>query len=122
MTNQEILNQIDKLEKAIGSGTTPESVKATLVKKVEKLKSELQKTEEKIEKKEEKIEKEEKKLQSEVEERIAKLEKAVGGIRNLTSLPAVIFLASAKHENTALKEANKKNTIPNIRNFIFLIM
>ena len=77
MTNQEILDQIAKLEKAINSPSTPESVRPTLVKKVEKLKSELASTQEKVEKKEEKIEQEEKKLHSDVEEQITKLEKAI---------------------------------------------
>jgi len=36
-----------------------------------------------------------------------KLEKSLGGIKNMSSLPDVLFIVDVGHENIALKEANK---------------
>ena len=50
-----------------------------------------------------------KKEQLEIDRKIKKLELFVGGIRDLKELPAAIVLASAKREQTAVREANRKN-------------
>lgn len=47
-----------------------------------------------------------KKEQLEIKREIARLEKLVGGIRELSGLPDAIFLASAKRARTAVREAS----------------
>jgi len=47
-----------------------------------------------------------KKEQLEISREVARLEKLVGGIRGLSSLPDAIFLSSAKRARTAVREAN----------------
>lgn len=73
MTNEQILSQIEKLEKGLSNSQVPESAKPQLRAKIEALKSQLKQAEEKSEEKIEKIEKEEKKIESELEETIKKL-------------------------------------------------
>lgn len=87
-------------EKWLGGTITNFKVINGLVKKLENLEN--QATLEDYEKKYTKKERLEFSLE------IEHLNKEVEGIRNLTSLPAVIFLTSAKHEKTALLEAKKK--------------
>ncbi len=48
-----------------------------------------------------------KKEQLEIDRKIKKLDLLVGGIRELKELPAAIVLASAKREQTAVREANR---------------
>lgn len=50
-----------------------------------------------------------KKEQLEIDRKIKKLDLFVGGIRELKELPAAVVLASAKREQTAVREANRKN-------------
>ena len=38
-----------------------------------------------------------------------RLTKMVDGIRNMDKLPTIIFLASARYEKTAIREAKRKN-------------
>ena len=49
-----------------------------------------------------------KKEQLEIDRKIKKLDLLVGGIQELKELPAAIVLASAKREQTAVREANRK--------------
>ena len=49
-----------------------------------------------------------KKEQLLIDRQVTKLELLVGGIRNLKELPAAIVLASARREQTAVREANRK--------------
>jgi len=49
-----------------------------------------------------------KKERLEIDRKIKKLELLVGGIRNLKKLPAAVVLASARREQTAVREANRK--------------
>ena len=49
-----------------------------------------------------------KKERLEIDRKIKKLELLVGGIRNLKELPAAVVLASARREQTAVREANRK--------------
>ena len=49
-----------------------------------------------------------KKERLEIDRQIGKLELLVGGIRHLKDLPAAIVLASARREQTAVREANRK--------------
>ncbi len=49
-----------------------------------------------------------KKEQLLIDRQVKKLELLVGGIRNLKELPAAIVLASARREQTAVREANRK--------------
>ena len=56
-----------------------------------------------------KLEKYTKKEQLNFDREIAKLETSVGGLKNLTKVPDVIFIWDIKKEKTALTEAKKKN-------------
>ena len=49
-----------------------------------------------------------KKERLEIDRKIKKLELLVGGIRSLKNLPAAVVLASARREQTAVREANRK--------------
>lgn len=75
MTNQELVAQIEKLERNLNNPNLPESAKAKVKTTIDKLKEELQKAQEKVEEKQEKLEKQEEKIQDDVEAQIAKLEK-----------------------------------------------
>ncbi len=56
-----------------------------------------------------KLEKYTKKEQLNFDREIVKLETSVGGLKNLTKVPDVIFIWDIKKEKTALTEAKKKN-------------
>lgn len=56
-----------------------------------------------------KLEKYTKKEQLNFDREITKLETSVGGLKNLTKVPDVIFIWDIKKEKTALTEAKKKN-------------
>lgn len=56
-----------------------------------------------------KLDKYTKKERQEFDKTIAKLEKMVGGLANLTKLPDIIFIWDVKKEKTAFAEARKKN-------------
>lgn len=75
MTNQELVAQIEKLERNLNNPNLPESAKTKVKTTIDKLKEELQKAQEKVEEKQEKLEKQEEKIQDDVEAQIAKLEK-----------------------------------------------
>jgi hypothetical protein len=104
MTNQEILDQIAKMEKGLNNASLPESAKTAFKGKIAALKAELEKSEAKVEKKEEKVQAEEKKIHSELEDQIAKLEK---GLTN-KSLPESAKEAIRKKINTAKEELAKQ--------------
>lgn len=104
MTNQEILDQISKMEKGLNNPSLPESAKNVFKGKIAALKAELEKTEAKVEKKEEKLQAEEKKIQSDLEEQIAKLEKGL----NNPSLPASAKEAIKKKIAAAKEEVAKQ--------------
>lgn len=73
---------------------------------VSKLQKKLKKLEE--EKKSGEIEKYTKKEQLKFNEEIEKLNRFVGGIREMTSLPAAVFILDVREEKTAVREAVKK--------------
>lgn len=50
-----------------------------------------------------------KKEQSKVEKDVAKLEKNIGGIKNMRKLPGAIFVVDPNNEKIAIKEANNLN-------------
>ena len=50
-----------------------------------------------------------KKEQVEFAKEIAKLEKFVGGIENMNTLPDVVFVVGVREEKTAIREASKKH-------------
>ncbi|MFH0951633.1 MAG: 30S ribosomal protein S2 [Patescibacteria group bacterium] len=50
-----------------------------------------------------------KKEQLKIGEKIKKMEKIVGGINTLSALPAAVFVVDLKHDQTAAKEAKKRN-------------
>lgn len=75
MTNEQIVQQIEKLEKNLNNPSLPDSAKAKMKDKIAELKSEIEKAEKKVDEKVEKLEKEEQKVQEDVAEQIAKLEK-----------------------------------------------
>jgi len=77
MTNEQILQDVARLEKGLTNPNIPDTAKDKLRVKIENLKSQLQKVEEKMEKKEEKVEKEEKKAQDSLEDTIARFEKGL---------------------------------------------
>jgi hypothetical protein len=104
MTNQEILDQIAKMEKGLSNPSLPESAKNVFKGKIANLKAELEKTEAKVEKKEEKLQSEEKKIQSDLEQQIAKLEKGL----NNPSLPASAKEAIKKKIAAAKEEVAKQ--------------
>ena len=111
MTNEEILEQVAKLEKGLSNPNVPESAKAPLKKKIELLKSQLKEAETKVEKREEKLEKEEKKVQDELEATIAKLEK---GLTNPSVPPSAKEaikkkIAAAKEELAKQKKEIKED-------------
>ena len=56
-----------------------------------------------------KLEKYTKKEQLDLENERIKLENSVGGLRNLTKLPDVMFMIDIVHDKTALREAQKKS-------------
>jgi len=111
MTNEEILEQVAKLEKGLSNPNVPESAKATLKKKIEGLKSQLKEAEAKVEKKEQKLEKEEKKVQNELEETIAKLEKGLSNPNIPASAKDTIKkkIAAAKEELSKQKKEIKED-------------
>lgn len=111
MTNEQILQEVARLEKGLTNPNIPDSAKEKLKGKIETLKSQLQKVEEKTEKKEEKVEKEEKKAQDSLEDTIAKLEKGL----NNPNIPASAKeklkekIAAAKKELTEQKKEIKED-------------
>ncbi len=56
---------------------------------------------------EEELQKRSKKEQAQIAKRRAKLERSLGGIKNLGKLPAAIFVVDTKKENIAVMEARK---------------
>lgn len=75
MTNEQLVQQIEKLEKNLNNPSLPDSAKAKMKDKIAELKSQVQEAAKEVEEKVEKLEKEEQKVQDDVEAQIAKLEK-----------------------------------------------
>lgn len=103
MTNQEILDQVAKLEKGLNNPQVPESAKAAIKGKIQTLKSQLKSAEEASDKKVDKIEEQEKKINSELEDTIAKLKKGL----NNPQVPASAKTAIKAKIEAAEKELEK---------------
>jgi hypothetical protein len=111
MNSTELVQQIEKIEKNLNNPNLPDSAKAKLKERVEKLKADLKEAEKDIEKKEEKIEKEEKKVQSDVQDEIAKLEKNLNNPNLPDSVKEVMRkkIAAAKEKLAEQKEEIKED-------------
>lgn len=111
MTTTELVQQIEKIEKNLNNPNLPDSAKAKLKERVEKLKADLKDAEKDIEKKEEKLEKEEKKVQSDVQDEIAKLEKNLNNPNLPDSVKEVMRkkIAAAKEKLAEQKQEIKED-------------
>lgn len=111
MTNEQILQDVAKLERGLSNPNIPDSAKEKLKAKIETLKSQLKKVEEKVEKKEDKMEKEEKKGQDSLEDTIAKLEKGLNNPNIPASAKEKIKtkIAAAKKELSEQKKEIKED-------------
>jgi len=109
--NNELVQQIEKIEKNLNNPNLPDSAKAKLKEKVEELKAKLKEAEKDIEKKEEKLEKEEKKVQSDVQDEIAKLEKNLNNPNLPDSVKEVMRkkIAAAKEKLAEQKQEIKED-------------
>lgn len=111
MTTNELVQQIEKIEKNLNNPNLPDSAKEKLKERVEKLKADLKEAEKDIEKKEEKLEKEEKKVQSDVQDEIAKLEKNLNNPNLPDSVKEVMRkkIAAAKEKLAEQKQEIKED-------------
>lgn len=111
MTTTELVQQIEKIEKNLNNPNLPDSAKAKLKERVEKLKADLKDAEKDIEKKEEKLEKEEKKVQGDVQDEIAKLEKNLNNPNLPDSVKEVMRkkIAAAKEKLAEQKQEIKED-------------
>ena len=111
MNSTELVQQIEKIEKNLNNPNLPDSAKAKLKERVEKLKADLKEAEKGIEKKEEKLEKEEKKVQSDVQDEIAKLEKNLNNPNLPDSVKEVMRkkIAAAKEKLAEQKQEIKED-------------
>lgn len=111
MNSTELVQQIEKIEKNLNNPNLPDSAKAKLKERVEKLKADLKEAEKDIEKKEEKLEKEEKKVQSDVQDEIAKLEKNLNNPNLPDSVKEVMRkkIAAAKEKLAEQKQEIKED-------------
>lgn len=107
MTNEQIMEQVAKLEKGLNNPNIPDSAKETMKKKISELKSQIIE----VEKKEEQIEKKEEKAHEDFAATIAKLEKGLSNPNIPESAKETIKkrIAEAKEKLEAQKKEVKED-------------